>query len=524
MAQNGEGGLHRRLTLNSISNLAGYFVWSGIALFLTPYIIRTLGDSAYGFWVTLASFIGYASLLEFGVQPAVVKLVGQYRGAGDEQKLNELITTALAFFLAVGLLASLGCIFLIPIWVTRFVEDLHQIDQTGLLFVAIGAEALVSYLNYLVTGILYGSQRYHLKNLIDSSGWVLNAILVFTLLPIGGLLALVCAKLISDTLIVIAASVAVHRAMPALRLDPGLIRRSSLGELVHFGGRVFVSATTTRVANYAQPLIISTAISASATAFFAVPLKLMEYARQIGYALTTSFMPMFSELQGRKETDLLREVYLDYTRYLFTLLVPIAVLLMVYGSSFIGLWIGPEYQERGHAITLILASSVLLEMFQPLLWRFFMGVGELDYLVKVSAVSSILSVVLGIILIKPFGVVGLAGGLLATGALVHGTNALYSCRYLQVPVYEFFRRAHARTIVVALVLAGTAIAMSATLGSASYWRMFVGCLVAVVVYAPLAVRFVLTARERSALWVRIASRLPKSWPGAVRVDRDQHDA
>ncbi len=510
MAQSSESGFHRRLTLNSISNLARYFVWTGIALFLTPFIIRTLGDSAYGFWVTLVSFIGYASMLEFGVQPAVVKLVGQYRGAGDEAKLNELITTALAFFLVVGSLATLGCIFLIPIWVTNYVEDLRDIDSTGLLFVAIGAEALVSYMNYLVTGILYGNQRYHLKNLIDAAGWVINAILVFTLLPIGGLLALVGAKLICDILIVIAGAFAVRQAMPNLRLDPSLIRRSSLGELIHFGGRVFVSATTTRIADHAQPLIISTAISAAATAFFAVPLKLMDYARQIGYALTTSFMPMFSELQGRKETDLLREVYLDYTRYLFTLLVPIGVLLMVYGSSFIGLWIGPEYEERGSVITLILASSVLLEMFQPLLWRFFMGVGELDYLVKVSAVSSILSVVLGILLVKPFGVVGLAGGLLFSGALVHGANALYSCRYLQVPVLEFFRRAHARTVLSALVLAATAIAMSRFLGSSSYWQLFVGCFVATMVYAPLAIGFVLTSSERTMLWSKVSERFARS--------------
>jgi O-antigen/teichoic acid export membrane protein len=518
MARNSEGGLHRRLTLNSISNLARYLLWTGIAIFLTPFIIRTLGDSLYGFWITLASFIGYASLLEFGVQPAVVKLVGQYRGAGDEEKLQELVTTALAFFLVVGLVAGLACTLVIPIWATRFVEDLRGIDHSLLLFVAIGAEALVSYMNYLVTGVLYGDQRYHVKNLIDSCGWLINAVLIWIFLPTGGLLAIVLAKLLSDTLIVIAGAVALHRALPTLRIDPGLIRRSSFGELMGFGGRVFVSATTTRLATYAQPLIISTALSAAATAIYAIPVKLMDYARQLGWTLTASFMPMFSELQGRKETELLRKVYVDYTRYLFTLLVPIAILLMVYGSPFIGLWIGPEYQERGHVITLLMATSVLLDMFQPLLWRFFVGVGELNYLVKISAGSSILSVILGIVLVKPFGVEGVAAGLLFCGVLVHGANAVYSSRYLQISVLEFFLRAHARTVVAALALSITAVLMSLFLGTSSYWRMFVGCLASIAVYAPLAIRLGLTESERRTLLLRVNERLPWKRPTSVGIE------
>jgi O-antigen/teichoic acid export membrane protein len=260
-----------------------------------------------------------------------------------------------------------------------------------------------------------------------------------------------------------------------------------------FGGRIFVSATTTRLATHAQPLIISTALSASATAFFAVPTKLMGFARQIGYTLTTAFMPMFSDLQSRKETELLREIYINYTRYLFTLLSPIAILLMIYGAAFIGLWIGPEYQERGQVITLILATNILLEMFQPLLWRFFVGVGELNYLVKVSAFSSILSIILGIVLVKPLGLVGVASGLLFCGALVNGANAIVSCRYLKVSVLEFFLRAHARSAVAGLVLASVAVAMSKFLGTSSYLKIFGGCLAAVVVYVPLAIGLGLTA-------------------------------
>ena len=79
MPQADDSRVHRRLTLNSISNVARFIFLMVVAFFLTPFIVRVLGDSIYGFWVLLMSILGYASILEMGVQPAVVKLVGQHR-------------------------------------------------------------------------------------------------------------------------------------------------------------------------------------------------------------------------------------------------------------------------------------------------------------------------------------------------------------------------------------------------------------------------------------------------------------
>ena len=65
-----------------------------------------------------------------------------------------------------GAVAVLLCVTVLPILVHRYVSGLETIEQSNLLYSMIAFDATVMYLNYLLTGILYGCQRYHLKNMI----------------------------------------------------------------------------------------------------------------------------------------------------------------------------------------------------------------------------------------------------------------------------------------------------------------------------------------------------------------------
>lgn len=499
--------IHRRLTINTASNVGQYVVTTAITFFLTPFIVRTLGDSLYGFWALLMSFIGYASLLEMGVQPAVVKLVGQYRAVGQVEKLRELVTTAFAFFLVVGSLVAVMAVTVLPEIVQNHVEDLRTLPRSGLLFLLIALDAIVMYMNYLVTGVLYGSQKYHIKNLIVVIGRIVNAVLILLFLSGGGILALIACKLAMDLLVAIGSAVAIRWIAPELRLSPTLLRRDSFAELMGFGGRVFISATTTRIASNAPPVIISTAISSAATAVYAIPVKLIGYTQQIAWTLTASFMPMFSELDSQGERETMRQIYLSYSRYIFMALIPFLVGLFVYGEAFIEVWIGPDFAERGATVLLLLTGTAMIDNAQPLLWRFFIGVGELNLLIRISAVMSILSVLASIALVQPLGITGVALGFFSGALVGKSLLAVQSCRQLGMSVGALLRGVHLRPFLAGLVMFGLALGASRVIGNDGYLKILGGGAACAAVYALLAYRFALEAGERSALQETVARKL-----------------
>lgn len=500
--------VHRRLTLNTFSNVGRFAILMVITFFITPFIVGTLGDEAYGFWVVLMSFLGYASILEMGVQPAVVKLVGQYRAVGAYDRVREMVTAALVFFLGMGLIVVVLCVTALPVLVSRYIDDVNQVDYSRTLYLLIAVDATLMYLNYLLTGILYGCQRYHARNLIELGAWGLNVAVILLFLERGGLVAMMAAKVSMDALILLLSLIVIPRVFPELHVSLGSLRRSSFGDLMNFGGRVFISATTTRLAANAQPMIISTVISAAATAFYAIPLKLVDYARQISWTLTASFMPMFSELESRNDHETMRAIYMDYSRYIFTIMLPLPVLLFVYGPGFLGAWIGPEYAIQGRLPLYFLTGCVLVESFQPLMWRFFLGVGSLNILVAVSAIVSVLTIVGSILLAHVLGIEGVALSLFIGAVVAQSMYLVYAARYLQTPWYALLALVNLRPLVAGVATFGVAVLLASALGAQDYPRIFGGGLIVILVHGILATRIAITARERSALFGKISAVLP----------------
>src|SRR3974377_2398037 len=89
-----------------IRNVLWSWLGVGAALFtgffLSPYIIRTLGDHRYGIWALAFAFIDYFNLFDFGFKTATVNLVSRARATGDDRRINEIINTSLFYFIAIA--------------------------------------------------------------------------------------------------------------------------------------------------------------------------------------------------------------------------------------------------------------------------------------------------------------------------------------------------------------------------------------------------------------------------------------
>ena len=81
-----------------------------IGIFMLPFNVRHLGQSAYGLWVLVASVTVYFSMLDMGYGVAQVRFAAKYRAQGDTKALNEIASTMFCLFSGVGLLAFLVAI------------------------------------------------------------------------------------------------------------------------------------------------------------------------------------------------------------------------------------------------------------------------------------------------------------------------------------------------------------------------------------------------------------------------------
>lgn len=500
-------GLHRRLTVNSLTNLSRYGFSLLISFFLTPFVVRTLGDSVYGFWLVMLSFLGYAGVLELGMQPAVIKVVSQHREQDERANLEELLAAAFVFFAGVGLVAALVLAFALPLLIPIIVRDAPAIMRSWPLYAVISVDVLLMFLNLFLTGVLCGRQLYSIKNLLDIASMCVNAILLLLFLKQGGLMLLVSAKLTCDLLSLAATALVVRRSMRGYRLRMRRANRSSLRELLQFGGRLFLSATTTRIASNAHPMVISARISAAATTFFAIPVRLVDYAREITWSLATGFMPAFSQLQSQAASQTIHSVYIRYSRYIFAATLPIYIVILAYGSEFVGFWIGPEYGAQARIPIVLVSAAALTENLQPLYWRLFIGVGRLNTPVAISASAALASIAIGLLLAPTLGIVGPALAILSTGVVAQSLFILDAAKYLRERPGKMIASLAGRPLIAGLGLYAFALGIERTIGTYQPLRLGLAVLVTLAVYVPLAFGIVLDTEERRALRHRVGKAI-----------------
>src|SRR5688572_28406179 len=83
------------LLRNVTSGWAALLVNAIISFVLAPVVVNTLGSVYYGIWALVNQFTGYLWLFDFGVRESVIKYVSQYHAAGEDEKLETTVRTAI---------------------------------------------------------------------------------------------------------------------------------------------------------------------------------------------------------------------------------------------------------------------------------------------------------------------------------------------------------------------------------------------------------------------------------------------
>jgi len=80
----------KRLIYNTAFNVSAYIINAIIALFMVPFLIRSLGAEAYGVWVLIGSVFAYAMMLQMGLSIAINRYVPMFLAKSNTNGLRQL--------------------------------------------------------------------------------------------------------------------------------------------------------------------------------------------------------------------------------------------------------------------------------------------------------------------------------------------------------------------------------------------------------------------------------------------------
>ena len=413
--ESGTVAIEGRLARNTVANIAGQVVTIGTWVVLTPLLLRHLGPTGYGLWVLMSSLLGYGGLLDLGVGAAVTKYVAEHRARGDLVAATDLVATALRLYTALG-----GVALLLGLALARVAPHVLQVpaDQQSTLtrLVVVSSAALALQLPAtLPYAVMRGLQRYDVTNLIGIAATALLAAGTVTVLLAGRGVVAVAAVAIPCTVVAQIPMVwSIHREAPGLRIGWRGARRALLRPVASFSAWLLLLNAASILKKKTDEVVIATVLPVGRIVPYAVARRLADLPELAAYQFVRTLMPLASHLEAGDQHERLRQLFVRSARLALAMFVPIAVAAVVLAEPLLAAWVGSRYAtSAGLVVILVVAGG--LEVVMVAATSFFQGIGRHRPLALLSASSALLNLVLSVILVRRFGLAGVAfGTLLAT--------------------------------------------------------------------------------------------------------------
>ena len=486
---------------NVVSNWASFVVSVMISLVLSPYIVHSLGDGAYGAWVLLSSLVGYLGLLDLGTRGAVTRYVATYHAAHRHADAGRIASTALVLFGGLGLLAIGGSVLLALLVNHAFHVPAELADAARIAVVLSGVNVAVSLVSGVFGGIVVGMQRFDALNAVNIVLALAQAVVIVLVLHAGGgLVALALAQLGASVLRGGASAWLSWRVYPELALRASSWSRLHLQVIFSFGISSALLQTAGAVISYANALVIGALLPVATITLFAIAATMTDNVRAVIAGISQTLTPMVGALEGQGRSVEVGEVFLQGARFATLAVLPIVLTLELRGASFIGIWMGPAYAGPAGAVLAVLALAVWPFAGYQVMTATMIGTNQHRGLIPFFVGEAVVNVLLSIVLLRYMGIVGVAWGTAVPRLFVSLlVGPLYVRRHARVPLRAYYTQTLLRPVVGMIPFALMTQALEMWSPASNIWSFFGQVLAALPVAALGAWFWVLTSRERDVV-------------------------
>ena len=475
----------KRLATNVLMNWGATAIGMVVPFFLTPVIVRDLGSSAYGVWILAMSTVAYLNLLDLGLRTAIIRFVSRADAEHDPSAASRAIGAALWFRLLIA--AAVGVLSIAIAWLFphlfRIPPELGRAAQVTVLLSALGVA--VTLVSGVFGAVLSAIHRFDILSSVTMVQTLLRAGGVLLILRSGGgLKALASWELAVIVVMAIITSGIALRVFPPARVPIGRPDLQTLRTIWSYSFVMFVIIIAGQIVFNTDNLVVGAFLSVGLVAAYAIGGSLIQYASQVVTALSTTFVPLASNLDAAGRPEKMRQFLLRGTQATLGLALPISLTLLFRGKTFVGLWMGAQYSEISGTVIQILLVSQFFTVANLTAGAIMFAIGQHKPVAKWASVEAVLNLALSLILVRTVGVYGVAWGTALSMSLIHMLFWPRQVkRALGVPVREYLWQGWLKITLGALPFAAATAAIDRYWPAPSMLLFFAQVLLLLPLYA-----------------------------------------
>lgn len=424
------------------------FLTNAVGLVLTPFIIKSLGDAEYGLYMLIGAFVGYISVLDFGLNNTIVRFVAKYRAQEDKQREENFLATTMYIYAFISLVIGIIGIVLYFNLDTIFAGSLTDAElvKAKVMFIILIFNMVITLPGGAFTAICSGYEYFVFPRTINIVRYVVrSALVVGLLLWDGDAISLVVLDTIMNIAVISFNGYYVFKKLN-VKFKLHFFELPLVKEIFSYSVWVFVFAMVGQFQWQAGQVILGVMTNTNLVAIYAVGILLGSYYGAFSTAISGVFLPRATKMTVANATgEQLTEMMVRIGRISFLILLFILGGFILFGKQFIFLWVGKNYLDAW-----LVALIVMLAYTTPLVQAFGNLILEAKGLFSFKAIIYIsfigIGTLIGAFMVSGFGILGMiistSIGWLISIAIMN----VYYHKFIGLNIPTFFRNLFSKII------------------------------------------------------------------------------
>lgn len=412
-----------------------------VNIFLTPFLIENIGDSQYGLYQLIGAFVGYLTILDFGLGNAVIRYVAEYRNKNDKKGESNFlasvtilysIITFFIFIISVILYSNLEKIF------PNFTQQ--EFDDAKVMFIILVINLVVTIPGGIFNSIINGYEKYIFPRMLNIIKIIFRVIALYFVVTIGyGAIGIVIVDTILNFIIVIA-NYFVCKKRINIKIKLYSFDKKLIKEIFNYSFFIFLSVIFNQVNWKVDQTIIGMKLSTVAVTIYVVGNNFSAVFQQFSTAISGVFLPKVTKMVVEKATNKdLTNFMIKVGRIQAMIIVYVYLAYLLLGNQFITLMFGEGYFEAWTS-SIIVMTGLLMPLIENSGLAILQALKKHKFYVTMDIIIAVFNILGTYFIIDYIGINGAAIMTMLTLLIGHVIiiNIYYS-KIIKLEIRRFFK-------------------------------------------------------------------------------------
>lgn len=360
----------KQITIGTIMSYLSIVISCVGAIFVTPFIVTSLGDSSYGVYRIIVSLISYMSILNFGFGNSAIRYLSEFRLKKQKDREKEfLIIIKFLNYLAVLVSVIVGII--IYNFIGMVFSKSLTVEEIGLakeLFQILIIGVIVSIFNDIYAAVINAYERFAFVKSLDVIRNILKIVLVFAILTFNNSAVYLTLIDLALNIFILLSNMYYCRCKLKIRINGMITKLDNLDkafykEVLVYAFIVLLNLIINQLIWNTDSLIIGMRLDSTSASIYGVGTTISSMFYNMSLVIGNMLMPKTVQMvKGGATKSQLTDYMIEIARIQAFIILFIVSAYFALGKQFITLWMGSQYLDAWTSSLYVMIGTIFASL------------------------------------------------------------------------------------------------------------------------------------------------------------------